>query len=136
MAELWLGMAVGVISGCALVLTAAVWMAARDLRQTLRRLNRLLASSQAVSRQASRALHHVEQICGRASQTTRQVDTVIRKVCEGASDLFEQAASWRQRVQTFWVRQVGNGAGLGPRRKMQRGGSAKRRDGNGTDTSA
>ena len=111
------GLLLGVMSFCLIVMTVTVVRLTCDVRTTLRRLNLILP-------EARRSLQHVRRLLTRINRATQHVEAVIHAACETASGALARLGLWKDHVQAVvnrYVGNVGNGTGAGPRRHHRRG---------------
>lgn len=104
-----------VVSVCAVVMTVTVVIAAKDLRQTMQRLNALLTQCDHTVHDARRTLGQVHELVARTNQAARHVEGLIHKACEATSDAIERVAVFKERTEEWWTERFGNGARSGPR---------------------
>jgi len=114
-------MCLGVISACALAMTATMVWTARDMRRALRRVNAILPSAEQALRDVHRALHHVRRLLTRADQASRRVEIIVHQACDTAEDVVERVSALKQQAQHSLGKWLGNGAGAGPRRHHRKG---------------
>ncbi|MBI3321856.1 MAG: hypothetical protein HYZ91_06280 [Candidatus Omnitrophica bacterium] len=110
----------GVLTGCLVAITFTIWLTARELRQTLRHVNRVFPQADRALREARRSLHGVHEILTRANRSAHDVERVIRRACETVSGVLERVAAFPHRAQEFLSGQFGNGAGAEPRQHHRR----------------
>ena len=110
------------MSLCLVAITGMLFVTARDVRRTLSRINKMLPMCDHVLQDVSGALGETKRFLGRANTIAHQVEAVVQKTCQVALDVIEPIIVWRGRAEQFLAERfgVGNGAGLGPRRKHRR----------------
>ena len=86
----------GLMAGCLMVLTGVVVVTARDLRQTLQRINQTLDEGHAF---------------------LARVNTIAQCVV----GVFEPLMFLKRQVESLFIERIGNGAGAEPRRHHRRG---------------
>ena len=105
----------GVICLCLISLTAVLLVTARELRLTLRRINAMLPDAGTTLHEAGRALIQLRRLVSRANVAAREVETVVHRACEMASETLEQFDLARERARAAFTKWVRNGAGVEPR---------------------
>lgn len=96
---------VGVLSGCAVVLTGAILLFLREARGTLRKLDALLPQARQILTRTNRAAQAAEEVVDRT-----------RRVAFGVVD---QLARIMEKAQHFFEKRFGNGAGPKPRQRYR-----------------
>ncbi len=109
MAEWWIAAAAGVVSVCLLVMTATLWVTARDVRRTMRRAGAVLSRCDRIARE-------VQHFVVRTDQAVRQLDGVMHRASEAAAGVMDQVESWQEAAQTWWTHSFGSRVRPGPRR--------------------
>ncbi len=107
----------GVMAGCAIVITAALLMTVRDLRQVLRTLTALLPRADAALQESHRAARELRLLVGRANRMTHGVETVMQSVCEGALTALQQVRHLKEQARMLFRGSGHNGARSGSRRR-------------------
>jgi hypothetical protein len=100
-----------VITVCAIVMTIAVLMTARDARRTFRRINALLPSCRYTLAQAQKLLASVHH-------TVSQAELVVSAVSSAVAHTLHQFIDVQHRVERWFHRSThdnGTGAGSGAR---------------------
>ena len=110
----------GVIAVSVLIMTGAMLVAVWDLRKTLWRVNAMLPSADQAIREAHRSLQQMRHLLTTTNHVTRHIETVIREVCDAASDTLERLVLLKGRAQDFWRARFGNGARAEPRQHHRR----------------
>ena len=105
----------GLISICLITLAIILLVIALDLRRTLHRINAILPDAGTTLHEAGRALVQVRRLISRVNVTARDVEGVVHRACETASETLEEFALARQRARSAFTKWVGNGAGAEPR---------------------
>ena len=105
----------GLISLCLMTLTIILFVTALDLRRTLHRINAILPEAGQTFHEAARALAHVRRLISRVNVAAREVEGVVHRACETASETLEEVALAGQRARLAFTKWVGNGAGAEPR---------------------
>ena len=80
---------------CLLTVTITVVLTAAQLRATLRRLDALLPDAGEVLAQLRRSSRHVRRLLTRADAASRQVEGLVLRACELASETLERVSSVR-----------------------------------------
>lgn len=104
-----------IISCCALVTTFALCLTARELRQTLWRVNALLPSAGRAVRVASRSVQRINRWVTRADQAAQHVEGVIHRACEAATQALDRWTALRGGDRGWRGSRVTNGARAEPR---------------------
>jgi hypothetical protein len=107
----------GIISLSAVVTALGVVIAARDLRRTLRRVNRMLPACEEAIREVHQTFEVAHKILTRTQHAASHVETTIERACVSAMGLIERMVSWPSRARVFLKDQFGNGARSGPRQR-------------------
>ena len=116
----WVIVLLGVLSGCALVITVTMVVVACDVRRTLQHLNATLPECQAAVRQLHRSLAKAQRILTMVEQRTQQVDAVVERVAGTAGEFVNRLLTWKEQAKTFLGGRFGNGVGLGPHRRYRK----------------
>jgi len=116
----WVVILLGVMSVGVLVMTVTVWLAARDLRRTVRQASRMLPDCDKAVQEARRTLMSIRQLLARTDHATRQVEGVIRKACDTASEVIGRVVFLKDKAEDFLAGRFGNGARSGPRQRDRR----------------
>ena len=116
----WVVILLGVMSVGVLVMTVTVLLAARDLRRTVRQASRMLPDCDKAVQEARRTLMSIRQLLARADHATRQVEGVIHKACDTASEVIGRVVFLKDKAEDFLAGRFGNGARSGPRQRYRR----------------
>ncbi len=108
----------GIMSVCAMILTAVVCLTARDVRRTLRRVNALLPTCDQTLREIHRAVGEAHRVLVRSNRITRSIEEVAHLATQATLNVIEPIMSWKTRLESLFAGQGGNGHGArsGPRR--------------------
>lgn len=108
-------LALAMLCGCAITMTATLLATATELRRTLRRLNSMLPQCEAALRQANALLT-------RTNHATRDIERLIRQATDAARGWIQQAVDLKRRAHAFMTERLWNGhrAGAEPRRTARR----------------
>ena len=110
----------GVMSLCAVAMTAAVLLISRDLHRALRRVNAMAPAADEALREAQRAFRHARRLLARAGRTVQPVEAIVRQACEAAAETLQRFRALRLSTERLLGKWVGNGAGAEPRRHHRR----------------
>jgi len=114
-----------VISGCTLIMTAAIVAAALDLRRVARRIDAVLPAADRALRESAQVLGRIRRLLTRADRVAARVETVCGRACEVADHTLERMTALRTRALESLNRLMGNGhhaVGAVPRRHVRRRG--------------
>ena len=110
----------GVLSGCACVLTGVVVVTARRVRRTMERIDDALPSCELTMAQARQTLKETHHLLVRTRATAGRVASVVDAACDVAAATMDQLAGLKARTAALLSGHRGNGAGGGPRRHARR----------------
>ena len=110
----------GVIAACLVALTVAFCATAWELRGILRRLDVMLPDLEEALREARGSFRHLRRLLAGLTRAGRQVEVIVGRVCETASDAVERVSAMGRRLRTVFTEHRGNGAGADPRWRHRR----------------
>ncbi len=111
----------GVISVCAIVMTAAFLVMAADLHRTLKRLDGMLPTCDQALREVNRTLRESRRLLTKASGTVHLMDSLVHGTYDVAAGVVREWAQLKRRTKHFLEHRfgLGNGTRVGPRRHSQ-----------------
>ncbi|MDP3723587.1 MAG: hypothetical protein Q8R91_08845 [Candidatus Omnitrophota bacterium] len=119
----------GLVSVCFLIITVTGVVVAYEVRQTLRRINRLLPAADQALREAHQAFRQGGRLLLRASEATEQAEAFVRQTYDTASKTLGQVVRLPRQAQRWLSRWMGNGAGAESRLRHRRHQHNRRRAG-------
>lgn len=116
----WLPIALGVVSACAVVITVAMVIVARDVRRALAHLNAILPECRRALGQMDRSLSAARRILAAVERGTRQAEAVVARVADTAGGAIDRLAAWKDDAAAFFTGRVRNGVRSEPHRRYRR----------------
>ena len=123
MGDAWVLVAslLGVISVCAVVMTAACLVMAGDLHRTLKRLDGILPSCDQALREVHRTLRESRKLLAKVSGAAHLVDSLVHGTYDVAAGVAREWTLLKRRAKHVLEHRfgLGNGTRVGPRRHSQ-----------------
>ena len=99
----------GLIGFCSVLITIASLITTRALWQASYQLNTLFSHGKKTLHETHQMVGTARQLLARTDKAAARVEGMIDKTCGVAESVLEQIDFVKEKTQTFWTRQFGNG---------------------------
>ena len=126
----WLVPALGMLTGCAVVLTGTVLVIGRRVSRFVRHADEALPEFRQAMQEARDAFRETRHLVHRTNRTSRQLEGVVEQACDAASAALQEWDRLWAKAHAWVGQSFGNGhrAGVEPRRGRQEASRHNRRD--------
>ncbi len=111
----------GLLTVCAIVITAALLSVIADTKRFLQQVNVLLPGADRTLREANRSLRHARRILLRADDAARLMGSMVVRTCAMWSGALEQVAELRGKAARLFTGGLRNGNGVRAEPRLRRG---------------
>ena len=105
----------GVITASLCFMTVTLFVTARVLRTTLRRVDVILPEAEQALREARYSLRQARRLLAKGDRAAQHVESVVHRACDAAAAALERIVQLKGSVEHFVMGRLGNGAGAEPR---------------------